>query len=428
MELSQREHILIVVFSFVIMTAVILTVGIPSITKDEEYLIKKTFISSLNPIDKKPDYVPPKKLENPPEIVKAIYITSYSASSQRYIKYLDGLLNTTEINAIVVDIKPSNGYVSYKSGAPEVVKYNLSNDLIKDIDQFVEYFHEKNIYLIGRIAVFEDPMYATARPDLAIYNKLEVANGNKLLWEDNNGLYWLDPASREVWDYNISLAKDAFYHGFDEINFDYIRFPSDGNLKTMGFPIYDGQKKESDVIGEFFVYLREQLKGEKISADLFGQTTINKDDMGIGQLIENAFPNFDFLAPMIYPSHYADGFLGFENPADYPYDIVKYSMDSGLAREKAYLSSLNLKKQNIAEDYENDSGGSMELNNPIVEMASLSKFRPWLQDFDINADYTADMIRAEIKAVKDALGDNYRGFMLWSPTNIYTIGAILKTE
>ena len=342
--------------------------------------------------------LPPQKLSNPPEIIKAIYVSGYSAGSKKYISYLEDLFKKTEINAVVVDIKGSNGYVSFNSNVADVKKYNLYNYAIKDIDSLVRFFHNNNIYVIGRIAVFEDPVYSKARPELAIYNKTVTTDlSAPILWQDRNGLSWLDPSSKDVWNYNISLAKDALYYGFDEINFDYIRFPSDGKNEDIGFPIYDGVKTKSVVIKEFFDYLRQQLIGEKISADLFGQTTINKDDMGIGQVLENAFENFDYISPMVYPSHYINGFIGFENPAEYPYEIVKYSMDNALTRKKAYLPQENL-----------------------------AKFRPWLQDFDIGAEYTSDMVRAQIRATGDSLGADYAGFMLWNPSNIYTQDAVLK--
>ena len=317
---------------------------------------------------------PPEKLSNPPEIIKAVYVTGYSAGAKSYLNYLSRLFEGTEINAVVVDIKGSDGRIE-----------------IYDTDSLVRFLHNQNIYVIGRIAVFEDPVFSKARSDLAIYDKTNPKN----LWKDNNGLAWMDPASKDVWDYNISLAKDAFKnHGFDEINFDYVRFPTDGKTANMGFPVWDGIAGKAEVINKFFGYLRTSLPGEKISVDLFGLTTINTDDMGIGQIIENAFENFDYICPMVYPSHYANWFIGFANPAEHPYEIIKYSMDSALARLKI--------------------------------TASKAKLRPWLQDFDMGADYTADMIKQEIKATQDSLGTDFNGFLLWNPSNIYTQGAILK--
>ena len=127
--------------------------------------------------------------------------------------------------------------------------------------------------------------------------------------------------------------------------------------------------------------------GSVISADLFGLATIKRDDIGIGQVIEDAFENFDYVSPMVYPSHYANGFLGYENPAEYPYEIVKYSLDSALAR-------------------------------------GITNLRPWLQDFDLGADYDTEKVQQQIQAVKDALGEDNQSYMLWSPTNIYTATAL----
>jgi hypothetical protein len=356
--------------------------------------------------------LPAQKLSNPPEIIKAVYVTGYSASQKNYLKYLSSLFQTTEVNAVVIDVKGSDGVVTY----PE---------LIPDIDALIRFFHDQNIYVIGRIAVFEDPKFSKTRPDLAIYNKAKTTDIAKpVLWLDNNGLSWLDPSSKDVWDYNISLAKDAFYHGFDEVNFDYIRFATDGNMENMGFPIYDGKKQRSKVIKEFFQYLRVQLVGEKISADLFGQVTTDNGDMGIGQLLENAFENFDYICPMVYPSHYISGFNGFENPAEHPYEIIKYSMDKAALRKIVYSKA----QQNYFLQISEATGtpAYMSQTKELPEKNNLAKFRPWLQDFDMGANYTADMVKKEIQATQDSLQDDYSGFMLWNPSNIYTSGALLK--
>jgi hypothetical protein len=352
-----------------------------------------------------------RKLENPPEIVKAIYVTGYSASSKQYLSYLTDLFRKTEINSVVVDIKGSDGRIG---------QYNRDN--------LISFLHGQNIYVIGRVAVFEDPVFAKQRPDLAIYNKQKTLGRSPtgeakdikkpVLWKDSNGQEWLDPASKETWDYNIGLAKEGFSHGFDEINFDYVRYPSDGKTSAMGFPISDAKVTSQSVIKEFFQYVRAQLTGEKISVDLFGQTTTNKDDMGIGQLLEDAFESFDYISPMIYPSHYINGFIGFKNPASRPYEVVKYSMDGAKARQDAFLQELV--------GGEATGTPAEESKSLDVLTISLAKFRPWLQDFSMGAVYDATMVSNEIMATKDALGTDYNGFMLWNPNNIYTKGAILK--
>ena len=428
MILSNREKILISLLVVLIVSA-----GIFFGLKAKSYFVAKTSavsvklaaadLSGIKTAD--PIYVPPQKLANPPEIVKAIYVTGYSAGTKKYLAYLTDLFKNTEINTVVVDIKGSDGYVTYASGASDVKKYDLTDHAIPDIDALVNFLHSQNIYVIGRIANFEDPVYSKAKPRLAIYNKNKTTDlSNPVLWQDNNGLSWLDPASKDVWNYNISLAKDAFYHGFDEVNFDYVRFPSDGKSADMGFPVYDGKKSKSEVIKDFFQYVRTNLPNAKISVDLFGQTTTNIDDMGIGQIIENAFENFDYISPMAYPSHYINGFDGFDNPAEHPYEIVKYAMDTALTRENAFEAE----KQDLSMN-NNDILGLADLSQAPIStpvMIPLAKFRPWLQDFNMGAEYTADMVDQEIKATQDALGNNYSGFMLWNAGNIYTQSAVLK--
>lgn len=374
---------------------------------------------------------PPQKLSNPPEIIKAVYVTGWSAGTKKYLNYLSYLFETTEINAVVVDIKGSNGFVSYASGAEEVKKYHLNNNAISDINALVRFFHDKNIYVIGRIAVFEDPIYSKARPELAVYDKAKTEDlsghpSGRVLWQDNNKLSWLDPASKEAWRYNVSLAKDALSHGFDEINFDYIRFPTDGNMENIGFPVWDGKTPKSSVIKEFFQYVRQELIGEKISADLFGLTTVNTDDMGIGQIIEDAFETFDYISPMVYPSHYAKSFIGFKNPAEYPYEVIKYSMDRAMLRKNIYIKQYEALVLKNSEAYGTPAAESQQALDLIPVMGPLAKFRPWLQDFNMGAKYTADMVKKEIKATQDSLGDDYAGFMLWNPSNVYTKEAVLK--
>lgn len=406
MKTSRWDNFLIVA----VMVQVLLT-GVSFGLKDQGNIYDNLASISQNMVVvKEPAYIPPQKLANPPEIVRAVYVTGYSAGAGKYLDYLTNLFKTTEINAVVVDIKDYSGLVSYKSKAPNAQKYNLYNNAIPDIDSLVRFFHDQNIYVIGRIAVFEDPSFAKARTDLAIYNKSQTTDKSRpILWQDSNGLSWVDPASKEVWDYNISLAKDALYHGFDEINFDYVRFPSDGSVKNMSFSVWDEKIPRQEVIKGFFVYLRSQLSGDKISADLFGQTTINKDDMGIGQIIENAFENFDYISPMIYPSHYINWFMGFANPAEHPYEVIKYSMDAALARGN------NLLKQS-------DNLASLQ----TTQQRPVAVLRPWLQDFNMGANYDAEMVKKEIKATQDSLGQSYKGYMLWNPSNVYTKDAVLK--
>ena len=357
-----------------------------------------------------PEAVSP-PLADPPKMIKAIYLTGWSAGNPSKINYLINLVKTTEINAVVIDVKDYSGYVAYDIKVPEVEKYKAEEIKIPQINRLIKQLHDEGIYAIARITIFQDPRLAEARPDLAVKSKKTGAP-----WLDRKKLTWIDPAAKDAWDYNIAIAKETSQRGFDEINFDYIRFPSDGDLEDMEFPFWDGKSPESSVIRNFFKVLRQELAGVKISADLFGLATINRDDLGIGQIIENAFEYFDFVSPMVYPSHYASGFLGYKNPALYPYEVVKYSMDSAFQRLKNYELGIM-----------NNATTTATSTNMIRDSRSKiqdSKLRPWLQDFDLGADYNAETVQKEIQAVFDAATSTpelLNGFMLWSPSNIYSL-------
>lgn len=365
-----------------------------------------------------------KPLSSPASPIKAIYATSWSAGSPSKMNYLINLIKQTELNAIVIDLKDYSGLVTYDIKVPEVEKYGAKEIRIPRINSLIKRLHDENIYIIGRITVFQDPVLAKARPDLAVKNK---TTGE--IWKDRKELSWIDPASKDAWDYTIKISKDAAERGFDELNFDYIRFPSDGDLSILGYPFYDEKTTlKADVIKDFFVYLRTNLKGIKISADLFGIAAFAHNDLGIGQLIEDAYQNFDYVSLMVYPSHYGYGSLGYKNPAQFPYEVVKHSMEQALQR----LTTYNLQQTTATSSV---AGRQLSV-----------KLRPWLQDFDLGADYTAEMVRKEIQAVDDSysfcspasgrdaqicdsspdgLGDKFGGWMLWDPNNVYTKEALL---
>lgn len=347
------------------------------------------------------DIEPQKPLLNPPKEIKAVYATNWSAGSEAKLSYLINLIKTTELNAIVIDIKDYTGYVSYNTELEILKEYDAVSPKIPKLNALVKRFHDENIYVIARIAVFQDQRLPLARPELAL-----MSSSTGEAWKDYKGLMWVDTTSKDVWDYNIAVAREVLDRGVDEANFDYIRFASDGNLKDIKYPVWDGKTLKIQALREFFKYLRNELWDKTISADLFGLVTVNTDGLGIGQHLEYALPYFDFIAPMVYPSHYFKGFIGYEKPAEYPYEIVKYSMDSAIARYGIY------------KNYQLSQG----INQPIA------KFRPWLQDFDLGADYDKEKVLAQIKAVNDAGAANpeaNNGWMLWNPSNIYTKEALL---
>lgn len=365
-----------------------------------------------------PDIEPQKPLPNPPKEIKAIYATGWSAGTPSKIDYLINLIKETELNAIIIDIKDFSGYIAYDINLLEVEKYKAKEIKIKKINSLIKRLHDENIYVIARITIFQDPILAKARPDLAIHSKSKLITNNqqlttKTLWLDHKKLAWIDPAAKDAWNYNIAIAKDAANRGFDELNFDYIRFASDGNLNDMVFPFYDDKTPKNEIIKNFFSYLREKTKGAKISADLFGLSTINSDDLGIGQVLEDSYRYFDYVSPMVYPSHYANGFLGYKNPAQYPYEIIKYSMEAALRRLMIY-----------DQQFMKNSSSSLVISRESLVKA---KLRPWLQDFDLGADYNAEMIKKQIQAVYDSASSTpelINGFMLWDPRNEYTKGAL----
>lgn len=366
---------------------------------EDQGIIKE--VKSVEPvIPKITDIEPQPHLANPPDVVKAIYLTSWSAGSEKKLKYLIDLANETEINAVVIDIKDYSGYLSYNTDLELPRKYDAVELRIPQLNKLVKRLHEAGIYVIGRISVFQDQRLALARPDLALFSST-----TKEVWRDHKGLTWMDTASQEVWDYNIAVAKEILSRGVDEANFDYVRFASDGALDDIGHPFWDEKTLKTKIVRNFFERIREELPEGKISADLFGLVTVNKDGLGIGQHLEYAIPIFDAVAPMVYPSHYFKGFIGYDNPAEYPYEVIKYSMDAGLQRIADFKIHAS--------------------TTPVQ-----AKFRPWFQDFDLGADYDAVKVRAQIQAWEDSVAkypELNGGWMLWNPANIYTKAA-LQTE
>jgi hypothetical protein len=337
----------------------------------------------------------------PGGVFQGVYLTSWSAGTRGRVEYVLDLARTGRINSVVIDIKDTTGYVTYPTALPEAARYGARGTIIRDIDGVVRELHEAGLYVIARIAVFQDPRLAVARPDLAVHRRsLVAAEGGQrsaeTLWLDRKNIAWVDPAAEEAWAYNLSIARDALERGFDEINFDYIRFPSDGDLRDLEFSVWDGTRTRSQVIEGFFRYLREQLQRAILSVDLFGLSTVNHDDLGVGQIIESAYLYFDYVCPMVYPSHYAPGFRGLENPAEHPYEVVSYSMTAARRRLEAARARGLVRAQ----------------------------LRPWLQDFSLGAVYHTAMVVAQIEATREGLGSDYAGFLLWSASNTYTTAAL----
>jgi hypothetical protein len=325
---------------------------------------------------------------------KGAYVTYRTASNSRMDEIID-LIKRTELNSVVIDIKDYTGRIPFQTESDLIHEAGSEKIFIKDIKGLIDNLHKEGIYAIARIAVFEDNYLPREKSELALKN----SGGG--LWSDNNGLTWLDPASKDVWDYTIAIAKESIKVGFDEINLDYIRFPSDGATALIKYPFWDKKTPRTEVIKSFFEYFNSRIKplGVFISADLFGLTLTGTNDLNIGQWLEYAAPYFDYICPMVYPSHYPIGFLGFENPAAHPYEIIYNGLTKGMERL-----------------------ASVSASDPSI---SVAKLRPWLQDFNMGAIYDARMIELQKKAVYDAGAD---GWLLWNPKNIYTESGLEKEE
>ena len=347
----------------------------------------------------------------PPEPLKAIYMTACVVGSPTLREGLVKLIEDTEINAVVIDVKDYSGTISFVTDNPLLKDASLKKCGAKDMKDFLDSLGKKNIYRIARITVFQDPHYTALHPELAVHRKSATTTP----WKDYKGLSFIDVGARAYWDFVIELSKESYALGFDELNFDYIRFPSDGNMADTYFTYSNGRPK-AEALEEFFSYLHSQLSpiGAKISADLFGMTTTNEDDLNIGQVLERALPYFDYISPMVYPSHYPKKFNGWPDPNKYPYEVVKFSM------ERAVLRTVATSTPVASFGYAPIASTSPRL----YEKPSYSKLklRPWLQDFDYGGIYDVPEVKAQVKATYDA---GLTSWLLWSPSNVYTRGALL---
>ena len=318
-----------------------------------------------------------------------VYSTVWFARSKKF-NDLIRIADETEINTIIIDVKDSGVYV---------------DDYIKNL---VDKLHEKNIYTIARIVVFQDSSQTEEYPEWYF----KKSNGK--LWQDYRGWYWLNPAEQETWDYNLEIAKKSIDADFDEINFDYIRYPAFAKDEDVIFPPEGKIIIKNRVINDFAHYLTSELKKYNpeiiLSIDLFAYTMLNNSDLGVGQIFLELYDYFDYVSPMIYPSHYLPWNFGFENPAEHPYEVILGTIEKG---------KIQLWEKSSAEV----GTSTPALVNPVFEKR-LKKLRPWLQDFNIGAIYDGDMIHKEKQAVYDA--GLTSGWLLWNPRNVYTKGALDK--
>jgi len=346
-----------------------------------------------------PFYVPLpplEKIDNPPFKARGIYLTGNTVGLKSKFPQMIELVETTELNAMVIDVKNDHGLMSYPSEIEivEQVKANYKAPL-KNIQEVLADLNSRNIYTIARIVVFKDPNLPEQRPEWALQKK----SGG--IWRDKKGVAWVNPYEKNVWDYNIAIAKEAALMGFKEIQFDYIRFPE--NAKRVDVEVNYGENVvvKDEIIEDFLKYAREELKDYNVhlAADVFGVIATSWGDSDkIGQTWERMAAQIEYTCPMIYPSHYGPGYFGFKVPDANPYGTIKMALIDSIER------NATVKKPGI--------------------------IRPWLQSFTAswvpgNISYGAKEVRQQIDAGL-ALGiDEY---LIWNANNRYIKEAFLSEE
>lgn len=339
------------------------------------------------------DYTPQDKTtdfqENPPVEVKGVYITANTAASKRIDEFVD-LLNNTELNALVIDVKNDAGTILFESEAAAMyVPEANSGAQIKDMEAFMAKMKENNIYTIARIVTFKSPMYAKRYPERAII----WAGTEKVYYAD--GAYWASPFDQELWAYNVAVAKEAIAYGFNEIQFDYVRFPATNNYENKNLDFRNpNNNSKSFAVQEFVKFARKEINAMDayVSLDVFGWTATTINDSGIGQHWEGMSNVSDYMSPMVYPSHYSANIFGLAVPDANPYTTVNEAMKDAQER------------------------------NANIETPA--KLRPWLQAFTAKwvkgyIPYRTAEIQAQIKACED-LGINE--YIFWNASNNYNEG------
>ena len=327
-----------------------------------------------------------------PTDVKGVFITGAVAGTANTMPQLTELVENSSLNAMVIDIKNDAGEVTYKMGLPLAQEIGAEIRYVSDMPALIKQLKEKNIYLIARVVAFKDPMLAEKKPEFAMKN----ADGT--VFHDNNGLAWVNPYQEEVWDYLIDLSKQAAALGFDEIQYDYIRFSTAKGISEADFGAVSEGKTKQDAISGFMKKAYETLApmGVYVSCDVFGTIICNETD---GQLIGQDYVEMaqycDYICPMVYPSHYVNNAYGIEVPDAKPYDLIYAAVADGE------------KKLQEAKDAD--------------PSAHFAKQRPWLQAFtaswvDGHIPYRGQQLQDQIRGAVDA---GVSEWLLWNASNNY---------
>ncbi len=307
---------------------------------------------------------------------QGVHVTFRWAGSQDRWNQVLALIDQAGLNTVQLDIKDESGRIGYASQVQTAVETGAGLGILP-VKERLKDLKDRGIYSIGRIVIFRDPFLAEKKPELMV----RAADGSPL----NRGV-WVDPYSKEVRDYNLALAVEAYRLGFDEVQFDYIRFPEGKKARTAIYPgkTRDDDRTRVDVIAGYLEHVRSVITWNRpFSATVFGFMSIAVDDQGIGQRPERMAPFVDYLSPMPYPSHYMTGNYGFTNPNAHPYEVI----DASLKEFKALTETTGC------------------------------RLRPWLQAFTWGSPpYGRSEIRAQINATGD---NNIKTWLLWNPGSTY---------
>lgn len=320
--------------------------------------------------------------------VKGIYVTAYSAGGQR-METLLALLDKTELNSMVIDIKDDAGYITYKTDNTELQQMGHPQPFIGDINKLMTRLKEHDVYPIARIVVFKDSVLAKKNKELSFVN----TDGS--VWANKGGDSFVNPYNEAVWKYNVDIAKEAAKLGFKEIQFDYVRFPEGFEKRADTLKYTKSDRPRVEIIADFVKYAKAELAplGVRVSVDIFGYAASVPAAEGIGQDFVKISKNVDVISPMVYPSHYSTGWFDVKDPDKDPYATIKGSM--------------------VDTHKKLDPLGSYK---PVI--------RPWIQDFTASwlgsghyVKYGKKQVEDQIRALKD---ENVDEFLLWNANNRYT--------
>ncbi len=306
---------------------------------------------------------------------RGVYLPFGLLANEARVRSMMDLVDRTELNTLVVDVKGDRGKLAFHSDNP-IIKSMKTDEVTMDLGKLLQLAHQKKIYVIARIVTFKDDPLTKLHPEWAVHSK------SGAVWHDGENLGWANPYLKPVWDYNIAIAKEVAALGFDEIQFDYIRFPSDGDVNSIYFVPPHTPETRAATLRSFLNAVNDALRPYAvfISADIFGMTVWTHDDMGIGQRLEEIAQRVDYVQPMVYPSTFAHDNLGYHNPSLYPYEVIFRSVKSAAQRV-----------------------------NTLV--------RPWLQGYSSrDVAYGASQFLAQKRGANDA---GAAGWVFWNSSGVY---------